>query len=553
MVQVTPSPHGTKWGLGGTCVNVGCIPKKLMHHAGSLGAGVRRSGAQYGWNGDDDEKATPAAAQHHHWPTLVNTVQSQVRSLNFSYGVGLNNADDQQHGVELVRGRAYLSAAGDSNSSSNSTSTMPQGEAATQSASGLHEISFVTDAQPQEIQQLTADRVVLAVGGRPSVPSSIPGALELAITSDDLFSLKTAPKRTLVIGASYVALECAGFLAQLGMDVTVAIRSQALRGDAFDEQCVDKVLSLMRAAGVKFEWGVVPTRLERTDDCDSDGGIKVSLARYDAAGHAGLANDSAAPNDAAVDSVYDTVLFATGRRPDSVALGLEEAGVRILPDTGEVWIKQDGSYETSVPGIHCIGDAAASGHPELTPVAIRQGEILARRLCAALSPDRAGTGSSETGGQPPSASQAGRALADPLMVPATVFTPTEYGRVGLSEAAAERRYGADDIETYLMEWQSLESSAAGLSKEESSNLAKVVCVKSQNEKVVGFHYVGPHAGELLQGFSVAVNMGATKADLDFSCLGIHPTDAEACVGLTVTRASGQDFAVSGGCGGGRCG
>lgn len=236
-------------------------------------------------------------------------------------------------------------------------------------------------------------------------------------------------------------------------------------------------------------------------------------------------------------SSFDTVLYAIGRDADTSQLGLEAAGVKV-DAAGKV--VTDASEQTSVPHIYAVGDMAAN-RPELTPVAIRAGEYLARRLVK---------GATE--------------LLDYDLIPTTVFTPVEYGTVGLSEENAIARFGADDIETYLFEFDSLERSVAERHKDPSrqtdeldqhfppSNLSKLVCVKSQGERVVGFHFVGPAAGEITQGFALALKLGARKTDFDH-LVGIHPTDAESFVSLDTTRASGKSWVAAGGCGGGKCG
>jgi len=190
--------------------------------------------------------------------------------------------------------------------------------------------------------------------------------------------------------------------------------------------------------------------------------------------------------------------------------------------------------------IYAVGDVA-EGKPELTPVAVRDGELLAQRLFG---------GSMDT-------------ISRSDLIPTTIFTPVEYGCVGLSEEAAVEKFGAEKIENYLYEWQTLELSSVHRPKLErlrtddgdyeqgSRNFCKLVVLKESDE-VIGFHFVGPNAGEVTQGFALAMRLGAKKRDFD-STLGIHPTDAEACVSLTVTKSSGQNFVAAGGCGGGKCG
>jgi len=202
----------------------------------------------------------------------------------------------------------------------------------------------------------------------------------------------------------------------------------------------------------------------------------------------------------------------------------------------------DGGEQTNVPHIFAVGDVLA-GRLELTPVAIAAGEQLARRLFAGAT-----------------------APMDYDTIATTVFTPSEYGCVGLSEEAAVAKYGADALSTYLWQWTTLELQAAHRLKHASVRenevdsipmncMAKLVCLKAEDNRVVGFHFVGPNAGEVTQGFALAVKLGARKADFD-SCVGIHPTDAEALVTLEVERkdvTSAADWTASGGCGGGKCG
>ena len=184
---VPPTPIGTKWGLGGTCVNVGCIPKKMMHYAALLSE-ARKDQELSGW--------TPDLKAAHNWETMVGSVQNHIRSLNWGYKTDL---------IKL-KAKYYNSYA---------------------SFVDPHTISL--DNGKGKVEQVTADKIVIAVGGRPSYPG-IPGDKEFGITSDDIFSLKKAPGKTLVVGASYVALECAGFLAAFGYDTTVMVRSILLRG-----------------------------------------------------------------------------------------------------------------------------------------------------------------------------------------------------------------------------------------------------------------------------------------------------------------------------------
>eukprot|EP00906_Rhabdomonas_costata_P009594 RCo013562 len=464
---VKPSTQGTKWGLGGTCVNVGCVPKKLMHYAGILGAGIHDA-EKLGWE---------LGEKKHSWDKLVSTVQNHVHSLNFSYRNGLRSAK-----VE------YINALGRFASPNSVEYKDKDGSTKT----------------------LTARHILIAVGGRPHIPEDVPGALEHAITSDDIFSLGSEPGKTLIVGASYIALECAGFLFELGYHVTVAVRSIFLRG--FDQQCAEKVASLMEEIGIDFKRQLLPKKITKKDD----GMLEVTFT------------------DGSTDT-YNTVLYATGRTADIKGLALEKVGVAV--EGGKIVTKNEA---TNVPSIYAVGDAV-KGVPELTPAAIRAGELLSRRLFG---------GGSE--------------LMDYYGIPTTVFTPYEYGCCGLPEDVAEKKYGKENLEVFLFEYTTLEFSAAHRSKHakrmaneydegmQPTCLCKLICLKPDNLRVVGFHYVGPNAGELTQGFALSMLLGATKAHFD-KVVGIHPTDAEAFTGLSITRASGESWIASGGCGGGKCG
>jgi len=334
------------------------------------------------------------------------------------------------------------------------------------------------------------------------MPDSFRGAAELCLSSDDLFSLDKPPGKTLVVGGSYVALECAGFLHGLGYNVTLLMRSIPLRG--FDRDCSERVLGHMAEAGTRVLQHCLPASASATPD----GRIRVSWRRVGEGEEAG--GDEA--------EEFDTVLVAAGRLPETTALNLRAAGVAMRSD-GKVATQDEVS---SVPHIFCIGDAAGeapSGRPELTPVAIRAGQLLARRLYG---------GGSER--------------LDCSNVPTVVFTPLEYGCVGLSEEAARARLG-EALEVYHTEYAPLEQLALG--SPPSRCYAKLLVDTSDGERVVGVHIVGDGAGEIVQGFAVALRCGATKADFDRT-IGVHPTSSEELVSLRVTKSSGE-AAVKAGC------
>jgi thioredoxin reductase (NADPH) len=221
-------------------------------------------------------------------------------------------------------------------------------------------------------------------------------------------------------------------------------------------------------------------------------------------------------NNETIEEEYNTVLFAIGRDACTNTIGIDKAGVMLNPRNGKVIC--DEKEQTNVPHIYAIGDIL-DGELELTPVAIQAGRLLAKRLYGN-----------------------GTKITDYTNVPTTVFTPLEYGCIGLSEEDALAKYGAADIEIYHSHFTALETTVAH--RDDNAGYVKLVCVKSLNERVVGFHYLGPNAGEVTQGFGLGIKMGATKTDFD-ELIGIHPTNAEVFTTLSITKASGKDVKATG--------
>ncbi|KAM6297798.1 thioredoxin reductase 2, mitochondrial isoform 2-T2 [Aegotheles albertisi] len=426
---VEPSPQGTKWGLGGTCVNVGCIPKKHMHQAALLGSALKDA-QHYGWN-----IAQPA---HHNW---------KVKYFN-------------------MKG----------------------------SFSDPHTIRGLTKAGKETV--VTADNIVIATGGRPKYPTHVAGALEYGITSDDLFWLKESPGKTLVVGASYVSLECAGFLTGIGLDTTVMMRSIPLRG--FDQQMASLVTDHMESYGTKFLKRCFPTKVEKLES----NRLQVTWKNTD------LGTEET--------GLFDTVMWAVGRAPETETLNLETVGVKTNSETGKIIV--DASEATSVPHIYAVGDIT-EGRPELTPTAIAAGKLLAQRLFGQSSE-----------------------LMDYDNVPTTVFTPLEYGCVGLSEEAAVQCYGSDNIEVYHAYYKPLEFTVA--ERQATQCYIKMVCLRESEQRILGLHFIGPNAGEVIQGFALGIKCGATYPQL-MKTIGIHPTCAEEITKLHITKRSGLDATVTG--------
>ncbi|XP_040320997.1 thioredoxin reductase 2, mitochondrial isoform X3 [Herpailurus yagouaroundi] len=451
---VEPSPRGTRWGLGGTCVNVGCIPKKLIHQAALLG-GMIRDAPHYGW-----DVAQPVL---HDWRKMAEAVQNYVKSLNWGHRVQLQDRKVKYFNIKA-------------------------------SFVNEHTICGVTKGGKETL--LSAEHIVIATGGRPRYPTHIEGALEYGITSDDIFWLKESPGKTLVVGASYVALECAGFLTGLGLDTTVMMRSIPLRG--FDQQMSSLVTAYMASQGTRFLKHCTPSRVQKLPD----GQLQVTWEDLTS----GKENMG----------TFSTVLWAIGRIPETRSLNLENAGININPNSQKILV--DAQEATSVPHIYAIGDVA-EGRPELTPTAIMAGKLLARRLY-------------------------GQSLdvMDYSNVPTTVFTPLEYGCVGLSEEEAMARHGEEHVEVYHAYYKPLEFTVA--ERDASQCYIKMVCLRTPPQLVLGLHFLGPNAGEVTQGFALGIKCGASYEQV-MRTVGIHPTCAEEVAKLRISKRSGLDPTVTG--------
>jgi glutathione reductase (NADPH) len=403
--------------LGGTCVNVGCIPKKLYSFASHYAEAFEEAHG-YGWR---------VGAASFDWETLKANRRVEIGRLNAVYGQLLAGA-----GVTLLRGRARIV--------------------------GAHEVE-VGGVRHR------SDRIVVATGGWP-IGADVPGG-ERAISSNEIFDLARFPERLVVIGGGYIACEFASIFNGLGARVTQLYRGeQILRG--FDLDIRHFVAAEMVKKGVDIRVGATVRALEANDD----GATRVVLGDGSTL-------------------VADTVLFATGRAPNTAGLGLEAVGVA-LDVNGAVRV--DDRYRSNVPSIYAVGDVI--DRVQLTPVAIAEAMALVDDLF---------------GG-------AGRRV-DYLHIPTAVFTHPNIGTIGLSESDARGRF--EKIRVYRTDFKPLRHT---LSLSSERTLMKLV-VDDANDRVVGLHMVGADAGETIQGFAVAMKAGATKAVFD-ATLGIHPTAAE---------------------------
>ena len=442
---VTPSPQGTTWGLGGTCVNVGCIPKKLMHFAALL----YDKSKYYKYIGNTTE-----FKKEHNWETLVQNVQSHIKSINFGYRKQFRDQNITYHNklAKLI---------------------------------DSHTIELVD--KKGNVEKVTADKILICTGGRPSFPD-IPGAKEYCITSDDLFSLKKSPGKTLVIGASYIAVECSGILCSLGYDTTIMVRSILLRN--FDRDMAKRVEDILIHDGIKFLNKCSPTKFTKNEN------DKI-IVEYQNEKKEILTEE------------FDTVLLAVGRKANTSNLNLENIGVQ-LSKSGKIIVNE---YEqTSINNIYSIGDCAEN-RPELAPPVIKAGKLLARRL---FNDDNE--------------------IVDYNNIPTTIYSSIEYGCCGMSEEKANEYYGKENIKVYHSEFIPVEWNID--SENDVTCYMKVIVNTYEYDKVVGFHIFCPNAGEITQGVAVAMKCGLTKDMLDLT-IGIHPTIAEEMTTLDTTKDMGS--------------
>ncbi|KAI0989440.1 hypothetical protein GJ496_009548 [Pomphorhynchus laevis] len=468
---VKPTPMGTTWGYGGTCVNVGCIPKKLMHQAALIGEYIKDA-ESFGYEIDHSKV-------NFDWAKLVSAISDHIHSLNFNYRLKLRAAKV-----------TYMNAF----------------------AEFIDPFRLKCVDKKGAVSVIAGKKFVIACGGRPNYPG-IPGDKEYCITSDDLFWLPYHPGKTLIVGASYIALECAGFLKELGCDVTLMVRSIFLRG--FDQDMAERLGSYIERLGVKIIRTCVPEKVECITP-GKPGELRVHFKYLET-------------NEIKSDQ-FNTVIFAIGRQPCLKDLHLERSGVQVSPLSHKVITMNE---KSSVDHIYALGDCAHENRQmlskplELTPVAIKSGLAIAKRLF---------------GSQP-------SFKVDYSFIPTVVFTPLEYGTVGLSEDDARALY-KDRIEIYHSEVLPFEWIIPH--RDADSCYMKLIALKDEDETktgpehelIVGFHYLGPHAGELTQGFALALKKNSTKADFD-NVIGIHPTTAESFTKLSITKSSGEQISASG--------
>ncbi len=407
--------------VGGTCVNVGCVPKKVMWYGAQMAHALH----------DADDYGFDITRNGFSWSDLVANRQAYIQRIHGSYQRGFAN-----NGVEYIQGTARLTG----------TNTLETG--------GKH---------------YTAEHILIATGGAPVMPD-LPGA-ELGITSDGFFELTEQPARIVVVGAGYIAVELSGMLAAMGSEVTLLLRKERpIR--SFDRMLQDKLFESLQAEGINVLTNSAVERVERV-------GARLSVhTRQGDTLETGM------------------LLWAVGRRPNSMDIGLEKAGVEY---NEQGFIPTDAFQNTNVEGIYAVGDV--TGRAALTPVAIAAGRRLADRLFNGMT-DR---------------------KLNYENIPTVLFTHPPIGTMGMTEDEARAEYG-DQIKVYNTAFTAM---ANAFTKSKPPTAMKLI-TQGADEKIVGCHIIGPGADEMLQGFAVAIRMGATKRDFD-DTVAIHPTSAEELV------------------------
>lgn len=422
--------HGARVGnaeeyrYGGTCVIRGCVPKKLLVYASRF-ADDFADAKGFGW-----QLSEPTFS----WPDLIAAKDNEIARLEAIYQRNLEGA-----GATAVKERAELIDA--------------------------HTIRLKTSGKT-----VTADKILIATGGTPSIPEGTDGADHI-ITSNEAFDLKTLPKRVVINGGGYIAVEFAGIFHGLGAKTTVVYRrDKVLRG--FDEDLRDGLMSALKARGID----IVTGRTIKGVSCQ-EGVRQVTL-------------------DDGTTLEADQVMYATGRHPNTAGLGLDAAGVAV-GKAGEVLVNDH--YQTSVENIYAVGDV--TDRVALTPVAIREGHSVADRLFGPTP-------------QP----------VNYNYIPTAVFSTPELGTVGMPEHDARAQF--DEIDIYKSQFRSMRATLSG---SDDKILLKLI-VDAKTDRVLGCHMMGSDAAEIVQMVAIAMNMGATKADFDRT-MALHPSVGEEFVTL----------------------
>jgi glutathione reductase (NADPH) len=408
--------------LGGTCVNVGCVPKKIMWYSAQHAQHIRQA-ESFGFS---------VTLNGHSWSDLKSGRDAYIRRLNSIYAKNLEQRD-----IRLVHGKAR----------------------------------FVdTKTLNVDGQTIHGTNIVIATGGFPIVPD-IPGS-GYGITSDGFFRLPERPRRVALVGSGYVSVELAGVFNALGSETTVLVRKSSVLRD-FDTMLQQELQKAMHHDGIRLETGVIPQSIAKSD--------------------AGLALHA---SDGRKFGPFDALVWAVGRAPNTAAMNLQAAGVETDVDG---FVRVDDYQRTNIDNVFALGDV--TGRAALTPVAIAAGRRLADRLYGGMQ-DR---------------------HLDYRNIPTVIFSHPPIGTIGMTEADARQKYG-DDVKVYLSTFTPM---LYALSEQKVRTTMKLITTGTK-ERIVGCHLIGDGVDEMLQGFAVAIRMGATKQDFD-ETVAIHPTSAEELV------------------------
>ncbi|MCT8547660.1 glutathione-disulfide reductase [Glaesserella parasuis] len=413
--------------LGGTCVNVGCVPKKVMFYGAQIAEAINRYAPDYGFD---------VTVNRFDYRKLVESRQAYIGRIHTSYNNVL-----ARNNVDVIRGFAKF----------------------------VNKNTVEVALADGGVEQITADHILIATGGRPSRPA-IKGA-EYGIDSDGVFALNDVPKRVAVVGAGYIAVELAGVLNSLGTETHLFVRQHApLR--TFDPLIVETLLEVMHQDGIQLHTHAIPQEVVK----NADGSLTLKLEN-------------------AEEQSVDCLVWAIGREPATDVINLEAAGVA-TNERG--FVKVDKFQNTNVEGIYAVGDIIEGGI-ELTPVAVAAGRRLSERLFNNRPNEH----------------------LDYNLVPTVVFSHPPIGTIGLTEPKAVEQYGAENVKVYKSSFTPMYSA---VTQHRQPCRMKLVCV-GKEEKIVGLHGIGFGVDEMMQGFAVAIKMGATKADFD-NTVAIHPTGSE---------------------------
>ncbi|MCT8822583.1 glutathione-disulfide reductase [Glaesserella parasuis] len=413
--------------LGGTCVNVGCVPKKVMFYGAQIAEAINRYAPDYGFD---------VTVNRFDYRKLVESRQAYIGRIHTSYNNVL-----ARNNVDVIRGFAKF----------------------------VNKNTVEVALADGGVEQITADHILIATGGRPSRPA-IKGA-EYGIDSDGVFALNDVPKRVAVVGAGYIAVELAGVLNSLGAETHLFVRQHApLR--TFDPLIVETLLEVMHQDGIQLHTHAIPQEVVK----NADGSLTLKLENSE-------------------EQSVDCLVWAIGREPATDVINFEAAGVA-TNERG--FVKVDKFQNTNVEGIYAVGDIIEGGI-ELTPVAVAAGRRLSERLFNNRPNEH----------------------LDYNLVPTVVFSHPPIGTIGLTEPKAVEQYGAENVKVYKSSFTPMYSA---VTQHRQPCRMKLVCV-GKEEKIVGLHGIGFGVDEMMQGFAVAIKMGATKADFD-NTVAIHPTGSE---------------------------